>query len=318
MTDPKFKHISLGQNHIPWATDKTDGTIYRLHGDASVPLGWVTDKVGKAEVIAAVNWGSAWCVNKNHEIWYLENVESGTWIQVPTYSGRADARTISVGGDGSVWYAGTDGTIYRRNVDAGHVGWMPDKIGKAEVIAAVDSGNLWCVNKDHEIWHLENAENLETGGTWTQVPTHSGRADAKMISAGYDGVFYVQMDGTLIQTVPPGVGVSLGRWRVDSGPGKVDVIAVGPEGGAWCLTRDGQAWNTVNNKWEQFVGYDSINWKYTVKSGDHLMAIVRKEFNLRDPQDTSEINRLVDLIVAQNAGITRDRINAGDNLKLNY
>lgn len=61
-------------------------------------------------------------------------------------------------------------------------------------------------------------------------------------------------------------------------------------------------------------------WTYTVKPGDGLMAIVRREFKLKDPKDTQEINRLVDLIVAQNhrrlPKLTRDRINVGDVLKL--
>jgi hypothetical protein len=48
------------------------------------------------------------------------------------------------------------------------------------------------------------------------------------------------------------------------------------------------------------------------------MAIVRKQFTLKDPQNTQEINRLVDLIVAQNHGITRDKIKAGDVLTLRY
>jgi hypothetical protein len=39
-------------------------------------------------------------------------------------------------------------------------------------------------------------------------------------------------------------------------------------------------------------------WSYTVKPGDGLMAIVRKEFKLKDPKDTQEIGRLVNLIVA--------------------
>jgi nucleoid-associated protein YgaU len=60
-------------------------------------------------------------------------------------------------------------------------------------------------------------------------------------------------------------------------------------------------------------------WSYTVKPGDGLMAIVRKEFKLKDPQDTQEIGRLVNLIVAQNGIKNRDRINVGTVLTLrNY
>jgi hypothetical protein len=59
-------------------------------------------------------------------------------------------------------------------------------------------------------------------------------------------------------------------------------------------------------------------WTYTVKSGDGLMAIVRKEFNLKDPQNTAEINRLVNLIVAQNGIKDVNRIKEGDVLTLRY
>ena len=54
----KFKHISAGQDGTTWTVGKADGTIYRLFGDAGY-VGWVPDKVGKAEVVAGVNWGNA-------------------------------------------------------------------------------------------------------------------------------------------------------------------------------------------------------------------------------------------------------------------
>ncbi len=52
------------------------------------------------------------------------------------------------------------------------------------------------------------------------------------------------------------------------------------------------------------------------------MAIVRKEFKLKDPQNTQEVDHPVDLIVAQNRThiphLTRDRVKAGDTLALRY
>ncbi len=48
------------------------------------------------------------------------------------------------------------------------------------------------------------------------------------------------------------------------------------------------------------------------------MAIVRKEFKLKDPQDTSEIGRLVNLIVAQSGIKDANRIKEGDVLTLRY
>ena len=58
------------------------------------------------------------------------------------------------------------------------------------------------------------------------------------------------------------------------------------------------------------------DWTYTVKAGDGLMAIVRKEFKLKDPQDTKEIKRLVELIVSQNGILNANKIKVGDTLTL--
>ena len=49
MAEQEFKHISVGKDGSVWAVVKTDGTIFRLYGDAGI-VGWVPDKVGKAEV----------------------------------------------------------------------------------------------------------------------------------------------------------------------------------------------------------------------------------------------------------------------------
>jgi hypothetical protein len=287
----------------------------------------VPDKAGKAEVIAAVDWGNAWCVNHKHEIWHLKDAESldkgGTWTQVPTSSGQADAQTISVGGDGSIWYAQIDGTIFHSAAPGNgkqKPSWVQDKVGKATVIAAVDSKTAWVVNKDHEIWFLQS-------GKWTQIPTHSGRADAKTISIGSDeSLRYGSIGGAIYRHVQPGDGVSLPRWMQDTGwnlnqMGHADVISVSTDKDIWGLNNNGQVWHSYDRKWKQVVEHGPAEekvWKYQIKSGDGLMAIVRKKFNLKDPKDTREINRLVDLIVAQNHGMTRDHIKAGDRFTLRY
>ena len=323
MTERRFKHISVGKDGRVWAADKTDGTIYRLYGDAGF-LSWVPDKVGKADVVATVDWGNAWCVNKAHQIWHVTNAESvdkgGTWTQVPTHSGQADARSISVGADGSVWYAQTDGVLFRtaRPGDGTGLFWVHDtKEGKVDVVAAVDATNIWGVNNANQIWHWEHSR-------WTQVPTHSGRADAKTISVGIDGsVWYVDTNGAVYfwQMVAEVWSPAWDQSRM----GKADVIAVHTQADVWCLNDKGEVWRTDKTtshsyQWQQVVerGPDEKAWTYTIKPGDGLMAIVRKKFTLKDPQDTQEINRLVDLIVAQNHRITRDKINAGDVLTLRY
>jgi len=321
MTEQKFKHISVGKDGSVWTVGKADGTIFRLFGDAGA-VGWAPDKVGKAEIIAAVDWGNAWCVNKNHEIWHLTNAESldgGTWTKVATHSGRADAKTISVGNDGSVWYAQQDGTIFHqpRPGDGPFPIWVQDKVGKAEVIAAVDSTSVYCVNKEYEIWFVQN-------GAWSQIPTHSGQADAKSIAVSPDGsVWYSSQDGAVFRHVQPGDGVGLPLWGTSwdrKQMGKADVLAVGAQELVWCLNTKGEVWRAFDDKWQQLVESDpdGNNWTYKVKPGDGLMEIVRQEFKLKDPQDTQEISRLVNLIVAQNGIKDRNSIKPGDVLTLRY
>lgn len=326
MTEQKFKHISVGKDGSVWAAGKADGSIFRLYGDAGA-IGWVPDKVGQAEVIAAVDWANAWCVNHEHEIWHLTNAESldkgGTWTKVPTHSGRADAKTISVGNDGSVWYAQTDGVIFHtaRSSNGANLSWVQDKVGKADVLAAIDATSLYCVNNEHEIWFGQNS-------TWSQIPTHGDRADAKFIAVNPDGyAWYASIDGAVFRAVRPGDGVGLPLWGTTwdrKQMGKAAVLAVGPEDLVWCLNTKGEVWRAFDDKWQQLVeqGPDGKVWTYKIKRGDNLLAIVRREFKLKDPQDTQEINRITDLIVAQNRGqlpyLTRDLIKAGDVLTLRY
>jgi hypothetical protein len=265
MTEQKFKHISVGKDGSVWAAGKADGTIFRLYGDAGF-VGWVPDKVGKAEVIAAVDWGNAWCVNKDNEIWRLKDAESldkgGAWTKVPTHSGQADAKTISVGNDGSVWYARTDGALFRtaRPGDGAGVGfWVQDKVSKAEVIAAIDSTSVYCINKDREIWFGQN-------GAWSQIPTHSGRADAKSIAVNPDGyAWYSSTGGAVFRGVRPGDGVGLPQWGTSwdrTQMGKADVLAVGPQDHVWCLNTQGEVWHAFDDKWQQLVEGE-VDWPTT-------------------------------------------------------
>lgn len=305
MSELKMKHISVGKAGGVWAAGVSDGTIFRLFGDAGL-VGWAPDKLGKADVVAAVDWGEAWCVNKDHEIWHVENANiegGGKWTKVPTHSAGADARTISVGAaDGTVWYAQTDGKLFRREGGA----WHADPTGKATAIAAVGKDQLWCVNQAREIWHMKS-------GQWTKIPTHSGGADAKTISVGADGtVWYAQTDDKLFRREG-------GAWHADPS-GKATVIAAVGKDEVWCVNQAHEVWHMKNGQWTKNIekGPNGKTWTYTVKQNDGLMEIVRREFKLKDPKDTAEINRLVDLIVAQNSHITRDRIKADDVLTLHY
>ncbi len=318
MAEPKMKDISLGKGGGGiWAIGAADGTVYRLFGDAGV-VGWLPDKDGKADTVAAVDWAGCWCINKSHEIWQLVdsyNIDKGgQWNRIPTHSGTANAATISVGADGSVWYAATDGTLFVRENN----GWKQDPVGKAVVVDAVSSTEVWCVNAAHEIWHLQ-------AGTWSKLAGHQGKSDAKTISRGTDGsLWYISTDGNLFFYANDG-----DMWFPDtnwnqSQMGTADVISVSTHGNVWCINNKGEVWQSNDRQWSLVTeqGPEGKSWNYTVKSGENLLAIVRKEFSLKEPQDTERINWLVNLIVAQNKlnipHLTKDLIKSGDQFIIRY
>ena len=59
-----------------------------------------------------------------------------------------------------------------------------------------------------------------------------------------------------------------------------------------------------------------VGWIYTVKKGDYLMAIVKKEFNLKHPRNIQKVRRYMDLILAQNDIKDMNSLLVGDVLKL--
>ena len=282
MTTARFKHISVGNDGRVWATGAADDTIYRLYDDAGY-LGWSPNKVGKAEIIAAVNWGNAWCINQAGEIWQLADADmvgtSGTWTHVQDYGNASDARAISVGSDGSVWYArGSDGNLFHREENR----WRRNPCFAIDV-AAVNQDDVWCISTSGEILHLANTDGVD-GEHWVQVPTYRGRADAKSISAGVDGsVWYVDINGAVYFWQM--IAEAWDRGWDQGQMGSVNVIAVRTQGEVWCLNRAGEVWRTFDtsphdNQWHQVVEIgpsdENSNMTYTVQPGDNLWTIVRR------------------------------------------
>lgn len=258
---PRMKHISIARDGALWGIGKLDDSVLTLYGDAAY-LGWITDRTGKAEVVAAESFFEAWCVNKAHEIWHATDAHAQTgttWTKVATASGLADARTISVGAvDGTVWYADTkDGALYRRENQS----WVKDPVGKASMIAAVSKSEVWCVNAAGAVYHL-------SGRDWKQ---EGGVSGAKMISVGQDGtIWYGKADGSLYW-------LEGGNWRKDA-TAKAVAVSVQNKDRVVCINAAGEAFNrNPRGAWEKIVehGPDGDAWHYTVKSGDSLAAIVR-------------------------------------------
>jgi hypothetical protein len=305
MSQWKLKHVSVGARGGIWGAGAIDGTLLRLYGDTGL-AGWNAARLGHADIVAAIDGGEAWCVNRQHEIWHAVDAHQpngGHWSRVSTHSGMADAQTISVGVlDGTVWYAQSDGQLFRRQGGAWHV----DPTGRAIVIAAVSRTHLWCIDPGNDIWHLE-------AGAWSRVATHSGASDAVSISVGMDGsVWYVDVGGALHWRDGNG-------WQVDPLV-KATVVAAVSKDDVWCLNEAGETWHKFAGKWSKDIEVNSneLTWSYTVKHHEHLLGIVRREFKLSDKFDTMELDRILGLLVAQNPHITRDTIRPNDILRLRY
>jgi hypothetical protein len=169
---------------------------------------------------------------------------------------------LAVGISGGLWAAGaTDGTIYQLYGDAGLLGWVPDKDGKADVIAVADGGEIWCVNKEHQIWHGVPTENASEGLHWNQVATHSRQADARTISVGTeDGtVWYADNTGALFHR-------ESSVWVPDE-IGKATVIAAVSKDEIWCANQDHQIWHLQGGEWEQFPTHSGRTDARTVAAG---------------------------------------------------
>ncbi len=289
-----FKNISVGKDGTVWGATKTDGALFYRKDDSG--QAWIPNKGGKAEVVAAVSETEIWCVNKAHQIWHFD---SNKWSQVATQTGKPDARTISVGtSDGSVWYSDSQaGKLFRREGSS----WIQDKDGKAMVVAAVSKDEIWCINREHQIWHLFNDK-------WTQVATRSGKGDAITISAGSDGsVWYgdtsgilsiFHIDGSVWEQVPHA---------------QATVVAVGSQTNVWCVNSDGDAFHRTPEGGWQKVDQPKGVWEYLVKQGDGLYAIVRQQYQLTDEK---EVQRIGDLVATENHLQNKDRLDAGAVLQL--
>lgn len=276
---PSLKHIAIAKDGSLWGIGKLDDSVLTLYGDAGY-MGWITDRTGKAEVVAPVSFAEAWCVNKTHEIWHATDAHTQTgtqWTQVATASGQADARTISVGAvDGAVWYADTkDGALYRREGQ----GWVKAPVGRAALIAAVSKSEVWCVNAAGAVYHL-------SGRDWKQVGGVSG---AKMISVGLDGtIWYGKADGSLYW-------LEDGNWRKDT-TAKATAIAVQDQQRVVCINAAGEAFGrTPLGAWDKIVelGPDGEAWHYTVVSGDTLATVVANKYHTNN---WGKVNAIVDQI----------------------
>lgn len=296
---PGLKQIAIARDGSLWGIGKLDDSVLTLYGDAGV-VGWITDRTGKAEVVAAESFTEAWCVNKAHEIWHATeaHMQAGTkWTKIATASGQPDAHTISVGAvDGTVWYADTkDGSLFRREAQ----GWAKDPTGKATLIAAVSRSEVWCVNAEGAVYHL-------SGSAWKQ---DSGASGAKMISVGQDGiVWYGKADGSLYW-------LEGGAWHKDP-TAKAVAVSAQNKHRVVCINVAGETFSrNPQGAWEEIVerGPDGDSWHYTVRSGDTLATVVASKYHTNN---WGKVNAIVEQVRVLSNLPDINKIKPGDMLTM--
>ena len=156
---------------------------------------------------------------------------------------------IAIARDGSLWGIGKlDDSVLTLYGDAGYMGWITDRTGKAETVAPESFFEAWCINQAHEIWHATDAH-TQTGTQWTKVATASGLADARTISVGVkDGtVWYADMkDGALYRRENQG-------WVKDP-VGRATLIAAVSKSEVWCVNTAGAVYHLSGRDWKQEGG----------------------------------------------------------------
>lgn len=164
-------------------------------------------------------------------------------------------KQISIGKDGGVWGASKpDGALFSRK--EGAVGaWSQNEGGKAEMIAAVSETQLWCVNKDRQIWHFENNK-------WSQIATHTRKPDARTISVGAEdgSVWYADSQaGKLFRRE--------GNSWIQNQDGKAMIVAAVSQAEVWCINRAHQIWHLVHGKWAQVPTHSGKGDANTISAG---------------------------------------------------
>ena len=271
MAHIEMNDVAIGNDGSAWALGREDGTIYRLYGDAGA-VGWIANPIGKAISLAPVSWSDAWCVNAENEIWCLTNWSmldgSGNWEKIATHSGELDAATVSVGRDGTVWYAQTDGTLFRRDQREGR--WVKPRVaGKLHRIAAFNYNSVWGIDDSMRVHEYhKSADDMPEGQGLNQA--------AMVVSCGDDNTaWYLDSTGTLFRNIPGQGWSDDSKWdaAIMGQPINIDVVT---GGNVWAVNDRGEVWRLVAKEWEQ-VGVPPKPYLPTVEEFESELARLRAE-----------------------------------------
>ena len=137
--------------------------------------------------------------------------------------------------------------------------------------AQLPTSNLWGVNSQHQIWHLDNAQWNQVQGPSGAVVTQASAASDGTVWAldqnaniySYTGSGWQQMTGQFTQV---SVGSAANIWGVHNGfiyqwngsgfvliPGEASQVSVGADGTVWALNQ-GNIWSYSGSGWSQVQG----------------------------------------------------------------
>ncbi len=277
-----FKHISVGKDGAVWGADNIN-RVWRRSGPS-----WSKDQTAIANLVAVGDAQHVWCANAQGEAFQMD--QNGQWQKDKT---AKNIRTLSAASDGTVWCGNTAGKLFRREGDT----WIASPKAVATVVAVGSRDHVWCLNAQGEVFHLDGQ------GQWQK---ESGASGAKTISVGADGsVWYGNAEGRLYRREGT-------AWQQDPA-GRAVVVAFGSKDYIWCVNKDGDAFRRgAQGQWQK-VDRPKGSWEYKVKAGEGLNAVVRQQFGVTDQK---EVERIADLIVAENHLKNKDSIDAGLVLKL--
>jgi hypothetical protein len=262
-----------GVNAAVWCVTQ-DGRLYKHVGGI-----WQKNHdANNVEEVAVGNEGNVWCRSRQGLLFKarLPQDFNTQWEQV-TYPGTG-LRSISAGGDGTIWIVNGQGQVSTRLGDQWHTHL---NVNTAEAVTTGSTSRACFIDNNGFLFELMPG----TGGTqWTRVPNPASNNVAiplKSISQGVDGVVWAaSMNDNLFKR-----GANDRVWRMNPVGLAVQISAAGRDL-VWCVNRDGNIWQAETNRFD-------TNWKqvnnpgasvYTVKPGDQLLEIIRSMC----PQSSSE------------------------------
>jgi len=159
---------------------------------------------GSLRQISAGKADAVWGVNDDAQLFRF-NTASGVFDRVPV---SADIASVSVGQTGEAWMLTTDLEIIRLNPTSGSLEGIP---GELRQIAAASGGFAWGLDRDSNVFLLENAISKQIPGT-LQIISTGPTGNAWGLSAN-SGIFFSDSETSQLQPIPGNLSsISVGEF----------------------------------------------------------------------------------------------------------